>query len=307
MPLVMTSPISRGLVSGAVGTAALLAVTYADMALTGRAASRVPEESVATLLRRFGRSVPDDNTLTGLGALSGIATGVGIGVVASLLRAAGVRLPAAVGAPAIGALAMVATDVPMARLGVSNPRTWTAADWTRDVLPHLAYGIGVRTAMDRLDRVTSAPVEAEGVSNPSSPRTRTVLGRSLLIGLASGGRSSLGLFAAARLAQKREVTAAAAVAVTAEMVADKLPTTPERLEPAPLLGRAAAGGIGGWAVARQLEANPALPTAVGVLGAVVGSVLGAAGRELASNRGWAWPGAVAEDAISVGLAWAALR
>ena len=81
MPLVMTSPISRGLVSGAVGTAALLAVTYADMALTGRAASRVPEESVATLLRRFGRSVPDDNTLTGLGALSGIATGVGIGVV----------------------------------------------------------------------------------------------------------------------------------------------------------------------------------------------------------------------------------
>jgi uncharacterized membrane protein len=307
MPSPMTSPISRGLISGAVGTTALLAVTYADMALTGRAASRAPEESVATLLRRSARPVPSDNALTGLGALAGIATGVGIGVVASLLRSAGVRLPAAVGAPAIGALAMAATDVSIARLGVSGPRTWTAADWTRDVVPHLAYGIGVRATMDRLDRVNPGPMEGEESLEPSSLRTRNVLGRSLLIGLASGGRSSLGLFAAARLTEKPKVTAGAAAAVAAEMVADKLPTTPERLEPAPLLGRAAGGGIGGWAVARQQGANPVLPTAVGVLGAVAGSVLGAAGRELASNRGWAWPGAVAEDAISVGLAWAALR
>ena len=306
MPPLMTSPISRGLISGAVGTTALLAVTYADMALTGRAASRAPEETVATLLRRSGRLVPQDNALTGLGALAGIATGVGIGVVASLLRSAGVRLPAAVGGPAIGALAMAATDVPMARLGVGDPRTWTAADWTRDVVPHLAYGIGVRMTMDRLDQLTPGPVDTEAPPGPSAPRTRGVLGRSLLIGLASGGRSSLGLFAAVRLAQKPKVTAAAAVAVAAEMVADKLPMIPERLEPAPLLGRAAGGGIGGWAVARQHRANPVLPTAVGVVGAVLGSVLGAAGRELASNRGWAWPAAVAEDAVSVGLAWAAL-
>jgi uncharacterized membrane protein len=303
----MTSPLSRGLISGAVGTTALMAVTYADMALTGRASSRAPEETVATLLRRSGRPVPQDNALTGLGALSGIATGVGIGVVASLLRSAGVRLPAAVGGPAIGALAMAATDVPMMRLRVSDPRTWTAADWTRDVVPHLAYGIGVRTTMDRLDRVAPGPADAEAASEPSSPWTRSVLGRSLLIGLASGGRSSLGLFAAARLADKPKVTAGAAVAVAAEMVADKLPTTPERLEPAPLLGRATAGGIGGWAVARQQGANPVFPTAVGVVAAVVGSVLGAAGRQLASDQGWAWPGAVAEDAISLGLAWAALR
>ncbi len=307
MPWLMTSPISRGLISGAVGTTALLAVTYADMALTGRAASRVPEESVTTMLKRSGRPVPSDNVLTGLGALSGMATGVGLGVVASLLRSAGVRLPAAVGAPAIGALAMAATDVSIARLGVSDPRTWTAADWTRDVVPHLAYGIGVRATMDRLDRASARPLEVEEGSDLSSPRTRNVVGRSLLIGLASGGRSSLGLFAAARLAQKPKVTASAGAAVAAEMVADKLPTTPERLEPAPLLGRAVAGGIGGWAVARQQRANPVLPIAVGVGGGVVGSVLGAAGRELANNRGWAWPAAVAEDAISVGLAWAALR
>jgi hypothetical protein len=307
MPSLMTSPIARGLISGAVGTTALLAVTYADMALTARAASRAPEETLTTLLRRSGQPVPSDNALTGLGALSGIATGVGLGVVASLLRSAGVRLPAAVGGPAIGALAMAATDVPMARLGVSDPRTWTAADWTRDVVPHLAYGIGVRATMDRLDRVGSGAAEVEEASETSSPRTRKVLGRSLLIGLAAGGRSSLGLFAAARLAQKPKVTAGAAVAVAAEMVADKLPTTRERLEPAPLLGRAAAGGVGGWAVARKQGANPVLPTVVGVLGAVAASVLGAAGRELASNGGWGWPGAVAEDAISVGLAWAALR
>ncbi|MEU6465766.1 hypothetical protein [Streptomyces sp. NPDC046976] len=40
-----------------------------------------------------------------------------------------------------GALAMVLTDVPIAGLGISDPRTWSPADWTSDALPHLAYGL----------------------------------------------------------------------------------------------------------------------------------------------------------------------
>jgi hypothetical protein len=36
---------------------------------------------------------------------------------------------------------MAASDVPVARLGISDPRTWSAADWLSDVLPHLAYGL----------------------------------------------------------------------------------------------------------------------------------------------------------------------
>ena len=92
-----------------------------------------------------------------------------------------------------------------------------------------------------------------------------------------------------------------------EVVADKLPVTPSRLEPGPLLGRAASGGVGGFALARAHRQNVVLPTVVGVGGAVVGSVLGSAWREIAEQHGWQWPGALAEDAAALALAWAALR
>ncbi|MEP6648669.1 MAG: hypothetical protein ABJA74_01975 [Lapillicoccus sp.] len=300
----MTSPLTRGLLAGAAGTTALTAVTYADMALTGRPASTAPNDVVAALLRRAGRNVPGDNSLAGLAALAGIGAGLGVGVLASLLRSAGVRIPPAVGGPAICALAMAASDLPMAALGVGDPRTWTAADWTRDVVPHLAYGVAVRATMDRLDR-RRVPAAAEAETAPR--RNTNIAGRSLLIGLASGGRSSLGIFAAARLARKPVATAAAATAVVGEIVADKLPTTPSRLEPGPLLGRVATGGLGGWAVARQQGANPVLPTALGLVGGLVGSAIAAAWRQVASDRGWVIQGAVAEDGMSVALAWAALR
>jgi hypothetical protein len=29
----------------------------------------------------------------------------------------------------------------MAGLGVTNPRSWSTADWVSDVVPHLAYGL----------------------------------------------------------------------------------------------------------------------------------------------------------------------
>jgi hypothetical protein len=35
---------------------------------------------------------------------------------------------------------MAAGDVPLARLGISDPRTWSRTDWISDVVPHLAYG-----------------------------------------------------------------------------------------------------------------------------------------------------------------------
>src|SRR3954447_2871640 len=135
----MTTTLRRGLLAGAAGSTLLTAAAYADMALTGRPASDVPERAVAELLRRAGVSVPKGPALQALGALSGIGTGLAVGVVVSALRSAGVRLPARAGAPAIGALAMAATDVSIARLGVSDPRSWTGADWVRDVVPHLAY------------------------------------------------------------------------------------------------------------------------------------------------------------------------
>lgn len=141
----MFREILAGAAAGAAGTTALNAATYADMVWRGRPSSTTPEQTVDTIADRLDRPLPGtgetrDNRRAGLGALSGIATGVGIGAVVGLLRAAGVRLPVLPGAVFVGAAAMAATDGSMAALGVSDPRKWSATDWLSDALPHLAYG-----------------------------------------------------------------------------------------------------------------------------------------------------------------------
>jgi hypothetical protein len=141
----MLRAIVSGAVAGAAGTTALNAATYADMAWRGRPASTAPERTVQTIAEQTGHPVPGngdqrDNRLTGLGALSGIATGVGIGAAAGLLKAAGLRLPGGLAAVALGGAAMAASDGSMAALGVSDPRRWSRQDWLADALPHLAYG-----------------------------------------------------------------------------------------------------------------------------------------------------------------------
>ena len=40
-----------------------------------------------------------------------------------------------------GVLAMVASDLPIALTGASDPRTWTSVDWLSELLPHLVYGL----------------------------------------------------------------------------------------------------------------------------------------------------------------------
>jgi hypothetical protein len=35
---------------------------------------------------------------------------------------------------------MAITDISMSRLGVSDPRSWHAAAWLSDAIPHLAFG-----------------------------------------------------------------------------------------------------------------------------------------------------------------------
>jgi hypothetical protein len=141
----MFRSIARGCAAGAAGTTALNAVTYLDMAWRGRPSSGAPEAVVEKVTTEAGYRLPDgegrDNRLSALGALSGIAVAVATGAVVSLLHRAGVRPPAWLGGTLTGALAMTLTDAPMARLGVSDPRTWSAADWTADAIPHLAYGL----------------------------------------------------------------------------------------------------------------------------------------------------------------------
>jgi hypothetical protein len=139
----MALGILAGAAAGAAGTAALNAATYLDMTIRGRSASDTPQRTVDKLA---GSAVPGegetrDNRLTGLGSLSGIVTGVGIGAAFGVLRRLGLRPPTLIGGTVVGLAAMAATDSSMASMGISDPRTWSAADWLADLLPHLAYGL----------------------------------------------------------------------------------------------------------------------------------------------------------------------
>lgn len=148
--------VAAGVAAGAAGTTALNAVTYADMAWRGRPASSTPEDTVEALAHKAGTEVPGDdqtrgNRLSGLGALTGIAAGVGVGGVLGLLRAAGWR-GGPVTRPAVATgLAMLAGNGPMTVLGVTDPRTWSASSWLSDVVPHVAYGLVTAAVLDAID------------------------------------------------------------------------------------------------------------------------------------------------------------
>lgn len=141
----MIRTIVRGCAAGAAGTTALNTVSYADMALRGRPASSVPETLVDTIAARIGLPLRDSdekgNRLNGLAAVTGVALGCGTGAAVALAHKAGARMPLWLGGALTGALVMAAADVPIARLGISDPRTWSAGDWASDVVPHLVFGL----------------------------------------------------------------------------------------------------------------------------------------------------------------------
>jgi hypothetical protein len=142
----MLKSFARGAGAGAAGTTVLNAVTYLDMAWRGRAASSTPEEVVEKIADLTGHPVEGDeetrqNRLIGLGALSGIATGVAVGSVAGFFRPVVLRLGPVFGPLLIGGAAMAVSDVPLVKLGLTDPKTWTRTDWISDVVPHLAFGL----------------------------------------------------------------------------------------------------------------------------------------------------------------------
>jgi hypothetical protein len=147
----------RGAAAGAAATTALNAVTYLDMTVRGRGTSSTPEQTVEKLAEKAHVDIPGDeetrqNRVQGLGPLTGLVAGVGVGVVAGLVRAAGFRSSPPVGTVLTSLAAMAGGNGPMALLGVSDPRQWSTTDWLSDVVPHLAYGLVVKTTMDAFDR-----------------------------------------------------------------------------------------------------------------------------------------------------------
>jgi hypothetical protein len=143
----------RGAAAGAAGSTALNAVTYLDMAGRGRGTSSTPEQTVEALAAKAHVTIPGEgetreNRVQGLGPLTGLVAGVGVGVLVGLARAAGLRSRPLVGTALTTAGVLVAANGPMTVLGITDPRTWSATDWISDLVPHLAYGAVVQTTMD---------------------------------------------------------------------------------------------------------------------------------------------------------------
>ncbi|MBJ7608247.1 MAG: hypothetical protein JF887_02290 [Candidatus Dormibacteraeota bacterium] len=146
-----------GAAAGAAGTTALNAVTYLDMAVRARPTSDTPQTTVEKLAAAAHLSIPGegkarDNRLAGLGPLTGLAAGVGVGALIGLVRSGGWRPGVAVTCLAATVGALIGSNGPMTVLGVTDPRTWTASDWASDVIPHLAYGAVTAGVLTQLDR-----------------------------------------------------------------------------------------------------------------------------------------------------------
>ncbi|CCG05518.1 hypothetical protein [Blastococcus saxobsidens] len=147
----------RGAAAGAAGTTALNAVTYLDMVVRGRGSSSTPEQTVEKLAEKAHVPIPGDeetrqNRVQGLGPMTGLVAGVGVGVVGGLARASGLLSAKPVGIVLTALGAMVAGNGPMTVLGVTDPRNWSASSWLSDVVPHLAYGVVVKNTIDAFDR-----------------------------------------------------------------------------------------------------------------------------------------------------------
>jgi hypothetical protein len=144
----MIRAVLTGIAAGAAGTTALNAVTYLDMTVRARPASTTPDETVGKAEELTGLSLsaqgPESdeagNRRTALGALLGIAAGLGTGALYGLVRPRLGRVPLVLLGTGAGLAANVGTTGPMAALGVTDVRTWPAESWVSDLVPHLAYG-----------------------------------------------------------------------------------------------------------------------------------------------------------------------
>ncbi len=141
----MRPGMAAGAVAGAVGTIVLDAVSYGDILVRGRAPSELPGEVARSLAAKLGVDLgPRENDAArnragALGALLGYSSGVTIGVLYGLLVRG--RRGGPLRGFALGAAAMVPTNLPMVAMGLTDPRTWGLVGWVSDIVPHLAYGL----------------------------------------------------------------------------------------------------------------------------------------------------------------------
>lgn len=148
--------LTRGMLAGAAGTVVLNVATYLDVTVRGRPTSEVPAKTAGRLAEEAGVELGEGEQAqqrrSGLGALFGYATGLGVGGVYGIVqpRLAGMPLPLA--AVAVGAAAMAASDLTATATGASDPRQWGPKGWLADILPHLAYGLATAGTFEWLQR-----------------------------------------------------------------------------------------------------------------------------------------------------------
>jgi hypothetical protein len=159
MKITQMSGLWRGLLSGAAsgaaGTTTLNVITYLDIAVRGRPTSNTPERTVEAMANLVGLTVPGSgdvlaNRISGLGALTGYAAGIGIGVILGLAYALGWRPRLPVATLVATAIALIGTNGPMTVLGVTSPLTWSRIDWISDLIPHFGYGVGTALVLHYL-------------------------------------------------------------------------------------------------------------------------------------------------------------
>src|SRR6202008_2044717 len=107
-----------GAAAGAAGTTTLNVITYLDIALRGRPTSNTPERTVEAMARLFGLTVPWSgdvlaNRISGLGALTGYAAGIGMGLILGLAYALGWRPGLFLATLVATAIALIGSNGPM--------------------------------------------------------------------------------------------------------------------------------------------------------------------------------------------------
>lgn len=120
-------------------------------------------------------------------------------------------------------------------------------------------------------------------------RSTTTYSRAALLGFVAGMRSQLPLALLARSAPGACGGAAGlvvrqlhtpvarwltALAALGELIGDKLPMTPSRLDPGPLAGRFLFGGVAGGILARKAGCSTAAGALLGAAGAGIGAFTG---------------------------------
>jgi uncharacterized membrane protein len=132
--------------------------------------------------------------------------------------------------------------------------------------------------------------------------TKSLLRRTAMLGAATGLRTSVGV--GLLVARRSGVLgrSAAAAAVCAELVLDKLPSTGSRLEPPALGGRMLVAALGAAALARGERRPPFGPAVVSAAAALGAAKAGHDARVALARRLPDRVVAIAEDALAFAFA-----